>query len=69
MNLILPWPLKALNPNRRQHWAALARAKRAYRSACAWLEDIERRRGKPAADALRDTMRAVWSARAQRVGA
>lgn len=35
----------------------------------AWLEDIERRRGKPAADALRDTMRAVWSARPQGGGA
>jgi len=35
----------------------------------AWLADIERRRGKPAADALRDTMRAIWSARTQGGGA
>lgn len=31
----------------------------------AWLGDIERRRGKPAADALRATMRAIWAARPQ----
>lgn len=35
----------------------------------AWLDDIERRRGKPAADALRDTMRALWAARQQGGGA
>lgn len=29
----------------------------------AWLGDIERRRGKPAADALRNTMSALWAAR------
>lgn len=27
----------------------------------AWLGDIERRRGKDAADRLRETMRALWS--------
>lgn len=36
MNIVLPWPPKALSPNARQHWAALANAKRAYRRACAW---------------------------------
>lgn len=29
----------------------------------AWLESVERRRGKAAADALRATMRALWEAR------
>ena len=36
MNLILPWPPKELSPNRRQHWAVTARAKKAYRLSCAW---------------------------------
>jgi len=30
----LPWPDKALSPNARQHWASLARAKKAYRARC-----------------------------------
>lgn len=29
----------------------------------AWLDDIERMRGKPAADRLRATMRALWERR------
>lgn len=29
----------------------------------AWLDDIERKRGKPAADRLRSTMRALWDRR------
>lgn len=29
----------------------------------AWLDDIERLRGKPAADRLRATMRALWERR------
>lgn len=29
----------------------------------AWLDDIERKRGKPAADRLRATMRALWERR------
>lgn len=29
----------------------------------AWLEDIERKRGKAAADRLRSTMRKLWEAR------
>ena len=33
--LILPWPPKELSPNFRAHWAKLARAKKAYREACA----------------------------------
>ena len=36
VNVILPWPPKELSPNARQHWAKLARAKKAYRLACAW---------------------------------
>jgi crossover junction endodeoxyribonuclease RusA len=35
-SIMLPWPPKELSPNARQHWASLARAKRAYRAACAW---------------------------------
>lgn len=35
MELTLPWPPSALSPNARQHWSALARAKKAYRAACA----------------------------------
>lgn len=30
----LPWPAKELSPNARQHWAAAARAKKAYRARC-----------------------------------
>jgi hypothetical protein len=29
----------------------------------AWLEDLEKRRGKPAADRLRRTMQALWGAK------
>jgi crossover junction endodeoxyribonuclease RusA len=36
VNLILPWPPKELSPNARLHWRALAKAKAAYRSSCAW---------------------------------
>jgi crossover junction endodeoxyribonuclease RusA len=36
MNLTLPWPPKELSPNARMHWAALSRAKKAFRQACAW---------------------------------
>ncbi len=32
--IILPWPLKELNPNSRAHWAVLAKAKKAYRATC-----------------------------------
>lgn len=35
LTVTLPWPPKELSPNARLHWAALARAKRAYRHACA----------------------------------
>ena len=36
MKLMLPWPPKELSPNARLHWARLAKAKKAYRAACAW---------------------------------
>lgn len=36
MLLTLPWPPTALSPNTRQHWSALASAKKAYRTECAW---------------------------------
>lgn len=32
--LTLPWPIKALSPNARVHFMALAKAKKAYRNAC-----------------------------------
>lgn len=31
----LPWPPKDLSPNARLHWARVAKAKKAYRHACA----------------------------------
>lgn len=34
----------------------------------AWLEAVEKRRGKPAADRLRATMKALWEARKPRPG-
>lgn len=37
LTLTLPWPPKELNPNTRHgHWSQLARAKRSFRTACAW---------------------------------
>ena len=36
LDLTLPWPPSALSPNTRQHWSALARAKKLYRTECAW---------------------------------
>ena len=35
MRIILPWPTSDLSPNARGHWAIKARAKKAYRTACA----------------------------------
>jgi len=34
--ITIPWPPKTLNPNARQHFMALARAKRSYRATCDW---------------------------------
>lgn len=34
----------------------------------AWLEAVEKRRGKPSADRLRATMKALWEARKPRPG-
>ena len=36
LTVMLPWPPKELSPNARQHWTVLAKAKKAYRAACAW---------------------------------
>ena len=36
LNFILPWPPSNLSPNARLHWSQLAKAKKAYRAACAW---------------------------------
>ena len=35
LSITLPWPPKELSPNARLHWSKLARAKKAYRYACA----------------------------------
>lgn len=32
----LPWPSANLSPNARLHWRALSKAKKAYKSDCAW---------------------------------
>jgi crossover junction endodeoxyribonuclease RusA len=32
ISVTLPWPHRSLSPNARVHWAALSRAKRAYRA-------------------------------------
>lgn len=36
MRVILPWPTSDLSPNARGHWGIKARAKKAYRTLCAW---------------------------------
>ena len=36
MRILLPWPTSDLSPNARGHWAIKARAKKAYRTLCAW---------------------------------
>lgn len=36
MTIVLPWPTKELSANSRVHWGTLAKAKKAYRDACAW---------------------------------
>jgi crossover junction endodeoxyribonuclease RusA len=40
IKMVLPWPPVELSPNRPGHWARKAKAKKAYRTACA---DIARR--------------------------
>lgn len=35
--IVLPWPPKELNPNKRLHWAILAKSKKNYRSACFYI--------------------------------
>lgn len=37
MKVTLPWPPSDLSPNTRQHYMALARARKAYRAAC-WAQ-------------------------------
>ena len=36
MRVIPPWLTKDLSPNARGHWAVKAKAKKAYRTLCAW---------------------------------
>jgi crossover junction endodeoxyribonuclease RusA len=36
VELQLPFPPRTLSPNARLHWRALAKAKKAYKSECAW---------------------------------
>lgn len=40
LTIILPWPPTALSPNARGHWSKLAKAKKAYREACAWTAKL-----------------------------
>lgn len=51
IEIILPWPPSALSPNTRQHYMALARAKKAYRSAC-WFSSHHQGLRKLTANAL-----------------
>ena len=51
LTLTLPWPPADLSPNSRGHWSKLARAKKAYRAACAWTAKEQGAR-KVEADAL-----------------
>lgn len=37
IEITLPWPPQALSPNARSHWAAKAKAAKAYREACGWI--------------------------------
>jgi crossover junction endodeoxyribonuclease RusA len=37
----LPWPSRALSPNTRQHWSALSKAKKAYRTRCKQLAEAK----------------------------
>jgi len=37
MMITLPWPPSSLSPNARQHYMALARARKAYRTEC-WYQ-------------------------------
>lgn len=39
--IILPWPPSELSPNKRQHWAQLAKAKKLYRATCATQARIQ----------------------------
>lgn len=34
IDIVLPWPPNELSPNGRNHWAKVARAKKAYRASC-----------------------------------
>lgn len=34
MEVVVPWPPAALSPNKRLHWAIVAKEKRNYRKAC-----------------------------------
>jgi len=53
MIIALPFPSKTLSPNARPHWAALAKAKKAYRWTCSLLA---RPLGKVDADRLHITI-------------
>ncbi len=46
LSLTLPWPPRDLSPNHRVHWAAKAKAAKAYRSQCWLLTLAEYRKAK-----------------------
>jgi len=52
MNLVLAWPPAALNPNARVHYQEHAKARKAYRTDCAWQAKSQGAR-QIAADALK----------------
>lgn len=49
--ITLPWPPSTLSPNARQHWAALAKAKKRYLNACC-LSVLQQRVATPSAPRL-----------------
>ena len=46
LSLTLPWPPRSLSPNHRAHWAAKAKAAKAYRSQCGLLTLAEYQKAK-----------------------
>ena len=36
IEVVMPWPPKALSPNARVHWSVKSKAAKAYRAECGW---------------------------------
>lgn len=56
ISITLPWPQASLSPNARQHYMALARARKKYRNDC-WVSAHAQGARKVAADALTVSVR------------